>query len=676
MSRVEDDLPDVELQNALDAQIIAIDAARHRDRGAEGERGPNGSRRRAKPNGNGASHDDPPPWNTEKTSRGVPEIVATFDFLTLEEDIAYQEVHVQFRTPDGGWEQVAPGEPRRVIKRRRPANGAWTWDTKGVTPLLYGFPELHTELMEPETERRIVFLPDTPPQCETLKAWGLMATCNSGGVKHWTKALAAELAGADVVILFDEDDAGRKREQIVGKSLLGVAKRVRALAWVAAAATKEVLLESVEHLTDWKPEPYKSAYGAVPWSEVRFNPKSYEYLIHGVLPANERSMIFGYPTTGKSFIATDMALHVSRGKTYEGRRVRQSGVIYCACEGGKGFVNRVFGHAQYHGFDMNDGTPFVMLTRRFDLFGDDDGLVRLRAEIEHWASTFSFPLGLVVLDTVSASGGAMDDGKGNEVARYLSNGQKLLDGLNCATLFVHHVPKAGDGQRQGSSTPRGSGKWTGDLEATISVGYEPTGLVDEDGRPIRIMRLVKLREGEGNKDIKRFVLRQVEVGRNEYDDAITTCIVSAPGRAAEAPVRAKMYSPSVNEKRVFRALLDALAEKGVPPPRDVGIPTTVEKVITGVELLEYYLKLDMPEEGVDETTRLQTARAALRRSGNSLLSRPEIKVIGKQEVGRSAFYWWTGNPLSGFAETFPKPRVVEPEPQVAGTQDAIPFEDF
>ena len=647
--------------------------------------GSNGaSRPRPKPNGggNGAAEHAPPQHG--------PEIVATYDFHDVEGDVRYQEVRTQYRLPDGSWELTALGKPKKSIKQRRPVKNGWEWNLNGVTPLLYDLPALRVEMLEKEDDRRIVFLPEGPQKCEALKEWGLLATTNSGGAKNWTAELAAELHGADVVVMVDNDDAGRAREQTVCKSLIGVAKRIRVLDWgkawsdcppkgdnvdwQKAGGTKERLLEIVDKLADWSPEPFKSAFGAVTWSEVRFNPTSYAFLINGLLPANERTMIFGHPSSGKSFIAQDMGLSIARGVPYEGRRVRRMGVIYCACEGGKGFVNRAEGYRLLHNLSVNDGTPFTMLTRPFDLFADTDGITRLRAEIEHWASTFSVPLGLIVLDTVSASGGAMDDAKGNEVARYLANSRALLEGLDCAALFVHHVPKG----TPATPTPRGSGKWTGDLEATIKVDYEASGLEDQDGRPIRIVRLVKLREGEGNKDIKRFVLRQIEIGRNEFGDVVTTCVVVAPGpTAAQAATRNKLYSPSPNEKKVFRALLDALAKHGEPPPPDSGVPSIVEKVVTGTQLLEAYLGLDVPRDDVDEATRLATARQALTRAGTNLMVKPLVKVIGKQECGRTALYWWTGAPLSGFAETFPKPKIVSQEPQQqSDVLDQIGDEDF
>jgi len=61
-----------------------------------------------------------------------------------------------------------------------------------------------------------------------------------------------------------------------------------------------------------------------------------------------------------------------------------------------------------------------------------------------------------------------------------------------------------------------------------------------------------------------------------------------------------------------------------------------------------------------EATRANTARRALSRAGGGLLAKPSTKVIGKAESrGRGVFYWWTGAPLAGFPETYPKPKAVK-----------------
>jgi hypothetical protein len=632
----------------------------------------------------------------EKKERAQPVLVATYDYEDNDKILQYQ---------------VCRFEPK-TFRQRRPAPGrpgAWIWGLdageyvkhdrypdfyaatsdrtpekgwnvrikvdEAVTHGLFNFPEIMEEMRQEEDDRRIVAIAEGERDCLTLAEMGVLATTNSGGAKHWQPHLAEYLRGADVVVLLDNDKPGRERGEMIARTLYGVARRIRVLDWKIywpevpdkgdvtdwrdrAGGTKEKLYEIVGKLAPWSPAPYKSDFGAVTWSELSVRAQSYAFLIQGVLPTRERAMMYGAPESGKSFAAMDMSLSIARGIPYEGRRVQQSGVIYCSWEGGRGFPNRVEGYRQWHGLEVTDGIPFVMLTRAADLFGDEEVMKKLQVEIEHWAKVFltmGIPLGLVVFDTVSASGGVMDENHGSDVAKYLNNGRVIAESFNCTILYVHHIPKNG-------TTPRGSGKFTADLETTFSVHPDKDGACDDNGRPIKVLRLGKQREGEGNKDIKRFVLRQMEIGRDEYDQPMTTCILLPPGGDAKAASK-RGFHPTPQESKVFRALLDALNRHGAAPDVSMEVPTTIERVVTYAQWRDAYAEIDIAGDE-EESTRAARIKTAMKRGGESLM---KFKIIGKKEFdARNKIFWHTGEPVRGFPETFKKQetyrRPVDPEP--------------
>lgn len=61
---------------------------------------------------------------------------------------------------------------------------------------------------------------------DRLWSLGQPATCNAGGAGKWTGAHASWLTGADVVIVADRDDAGRKHAMVVVDTLLSVARSI------------------------------------------------------------------------------------------------------------------------------------------------------------------------------------------------------------------------------------------------------------------------------------------------------------------------------------------------------------------------------------------------------------------------------------------------------------------
>src|SRR5262249_41489871 len=91
------------------------------------------------------------------------------------------------------------------------------------------------------------------------------ATTNAGGAGKWKCEHSKHLAGADLVLIPDHDDAGHKHVQEVGASLSGIASRIRVLVlpglrtkgditdWLAAGGTREVLDQLVEQAPHWQP---------------------------------------------------------------------------------------------------------------------------------------------------------------------------------------------------------------------------------------------------------------------------------------------------------------------------------------------------------------------------------------------------------------------------------------
>ena len=115
-------------------------------------------------------------------------------------------------------------QPGKDFRQRRPdGKGGWTWNAKGVPPLIYRLPEVREAIKS----RRTVFVTEGEKDADRLAGDGLTATCNPGGALKWKPQHSAHLHGAHVVILPDNDDPGRKHAQQVAASLQGQARSVR-----------------------------------------------------------------------------------------------------------------------------------------------------------------------------------------------------------------------------------------------------------------------------------------------------------------------------------------------------------------------------------------------------------------------------------------------------------------
>jgi putative DNA primase/helicase len=107
----------------------------------------------------------------------------------------------------------------------------------GILPNLHGIervPYRLPQLLKAET----VYLPEGEKDVHTVEAWGLVASCNPGGsgssalYARWTEYFRDR----HIVILLDNDEAGRKHGATVAAALIDVAASVRS--WNFHACSK------------------------------------------------------------------------------------------------------------------------------------------------------------------------------------------------------------------------------------------------------------------------------------------------------------------------------------------------------------------------------------------------------------------------------------------------------
>lgn len=184
--------------------------------------------------------------------KGKPRIVAQYDYRNEAGNVVFQVVRY---------------EPKDFKQRRPDGKGGWTWSVKGVRVVPYRLPELLAEPARP------VVVVEGEKDADALARMGVLATCNAGGAGKWTAEHAAFLRGRRVVVVPDNDAAGRNHAEQVAGSLQGIAELVRVVElpglpdkgdvsdWIAAGGTKDELLRLAEAAPDWTPD-------AQPWPEI------------------------------------------------------------------------------------------------------------------------------------------------------------------------------------------------------------------------------------------------------------------------------------------------------------------------------------------------------------------------------------------------------------------------
>ncbi len=193
------------------------------------------------------------PCHANGRTHGQRSMVATYDYRDEHGDLLFQTVRYL---------------PKDFRQRQPKPEGGWEWNVKGVRVVPYRLPELLADLTRP------VVVVEGEKDCDNLARIGVLATCNAGGAGKWTAEHAAYLRGRKVIILPDNDDAGRNHAQRAARSLWGIAETVRIVElpglppkgdvsdWLASGGTPEELMRLVEAAPVWTLATFE------PWPEL------------------------------------------------------------------------------------------------------------------------------------------------------------------------------------------------------------------------------------------------------------------------------------------------------------------------------------------------------------------------------------------------------------------------
>lgn len=149
-------------------------------------------------------HGIAPPAKTPVKDR----VVATYDYRAEDGSLLFQ---------------VQRFEPKKFVQRRPNGNG-WEYKVNGTRQVPYRLPELVAAPLSAP-----IYIVEGEKDADRLAALGLVATCNAGGAGKWKSCHSEYLKDRAVILIPDNDDAGRDHVQKVARSLKGVAAHVRIL---------------------------------------------------------------------------------------------------------------------------------------------------------------------------------------------------------------------------------------------------------------------------------------------------------------------------------------------------------------------------------------------------------------------------------------------------------------
>lgn len=356
------------------------------------------------------------------------------------------------------------GKDVRPVSRKADGSG---WIITGMPEPrpLYALPDL---LAASPGSR--IFVCEGEKAADAARAVGLVATTSPHGSKSAGKADWGPVAGRDVVILPDQDDAGERYAADVarlataaGAKSVRVVRLVELWAGMPEGSDMADLLEhrggdvdpiraEVEALADKTPTatsasaPIDGAPVIVRLSDVK--PEPVAWLWPGRFALGKLTLIAGDPGLGKSFLTLDMASRVSTGAgwpDHRGERITPGGVVLLSAE--DAIADTIRPRLDAAGADVSRIVALEAIrsvgdngresARAFELSRDLPALEAAIRSVEGCR--------LVVIDPVTAYLGGVDSHKNAEIRGLLAPLGAIAERHRVAVVAVTHLNKSGGG---------------------------------------------------------------------------------------------------------------------------------------------------------------------------------------------------------------------------------------
>ncbi len=302
----------------------------------------------------------------------------------------------------------------------------------------------------------------------------------------------------------------------------------------------DVLAELLERASEPpKPEP---RYKLLSAADLRDLPPL-AWRVRGVLPAVGLVALYGPSSSGKSFLAFDLAAAIAEGQRWFDCRVETAPVVYAALEGEAGFKLRAQAWEAHRGRNLPDG--LLMMMQGFKLTEPQD-VADLAAVVPGG--------GVVFIDTLNRAAPTADENSSKDMGEILE-AAKVLQAATCGlVVLIHHSGKDATKGLRGHSS----------LFAATDAAVE----VSRDGDR-REWRVAKSKDG-ADGDAHPFKLHLETLGLDGYGDPMTSCVV-VPDTGAADIQRVKLPQGG-NQRLVYEGIRPmfkdgATGKPGAPPLR-------------------------------------------------------------------------------------------------------------
>jgi 5S rRNA maturation endonuclease (ribonuclease M5) len=354
------------------------------------------------------------------------------------------------------------GKDKSFYSERTDENGLIIHNLQGCRKVLYRLPEVLRGI----ADNKSIFLVEGEKDADKLVSCGLIATTASESIK-WPDEFSETLKDADVVILYDMDDTGVKRKELLCQALYNKVKRLRVVDlpglehqtshgadvsdWLAMGHTSQELIELTSKTIDYSISAESKVTGEiriVSLAEFLDMPlPKYELILSPFLPKQGLAMIYAKRGVGKTHAALGIAAAVARGgRFWRWEALEAKKVLFIDGEmTAIAIQERLKRIVATDPFDNEARRNFQLITPDLQIGPMVDlSTKKGRDAIEK----FVVESDLIIIDNISS---LFRSGVENEAESWQSAQDWSLDlrRRGKSILFIHHAGKSG--QQRGSS---------------------------------------------------------------------------------------------------------------------------------------------------------------------------------------------------------------------------------
>ena len=410
------------------------------------------------------------------------------------------------------------------------------------------------EVRQAVADGRVIYICEGEKAADALCSLGVVATTSHAGAGGWNPDLNQYFAGANVVIVPDNDIAGWGYAHKIVESLIGTGstKSIRVLdlpltnpkedayEWVNRYDGTRTLLAQIAKAcpvvesTAQVQTPQRLLYEALPnepqdltptkprvlvesWDSIKDEPV--EWLIDSIIPKKAFVALYAPPASYKSFISLDLAEAIATGRDWMGYRIPKKGAVLYICGEGHGGMGARVKACKIQN-KSPDGANLYIIRAQLNLRSSPEDFAELVNAINALIAEIDEPLEIIILDTLMRmSGGGFNENSSEDMGAFITQAGKLQELYECALMVIHHSGK------DVTKGLRGHSSLLGAVDTELEIQRQDSVINSSDASVIgnAILTVSKQKDGADSIQIGIEII-SVEIGMSDLGFEITTSL--------------------------------------------------------------------------------------------------------------------------------------------------------